>query len=739
MILSSSLSQAADKVVLQLRWDNQFQFAGYYAALAQGYYQDAGLDVEIRAGITPAKKRLKAIKEVTEGRADFGVGSSDILIAVDKGEKLKVVANIFQTSPVIIAINKDLGVSNPAQLKGLRVRRMPGGLIDAEYSAMMQAEGLDPNMVNTVDKGLKSFDLLLKNRVDAYVGYILSTRWNVQKHNRDVSILKPSSYGIDFYGDALFTSEKLVNSDPELVTRFKEASLQGWKYALDNSIEIADWITENTTRTFPMGDLKKYNRFLIDDVKKLTLYPMIELGHSNHNRWLRMHQSLKSANLVSGILDEETLIFNSDHARQHKAVQRNKQLMWIVIGVLSLVFVLFFTLFISRKAVVNRTHSLSLEIDERKKVEATLHKFSSVIEQSSAMVFITDTEGVIEYVNSVFPKLTGYSAEEAIGQTPRILKSGKTPIEVYEGMWATIKGGNEWHNEILDRRKDGTHFWADVSIAPVKDSQGKTLHFVATHNDITRRKEAESATFMALRHAEISNRAKSDLMANMSHELRTPLNAIIGFSGTMKEQIFGPLANEKYEEYVEDIYHSGNHLLSVINDILDVSAIEAGSFKLDEEKVTFAHVIASSVRIIQPRAVQGNVSVTTSVADDLPHINIDVRRIKQVLLNLLSNAVKFTPEGGEVTISAWVTPADGTASIAIADTGIGMTAQELELAMSKFGQVDSGLNRKHEGTGLGLPLTKGLVEMHGGTLDMKSTKGQGTMVTITLPKERVAT
>ncbi len=241
----------------------------------------------------------------------------------------------------------------------------------------------------------------------------------------------------------------------------------------------------------------------------------------------------------------------------------------------------------------------------------------------------------------------------------------------------------------------------------------------------------------AKNHAQVANRAKSDLMANMSHELRTPLNAIIGFSGTMQEETFGPIGNDKYREYLDDIHHSGQHLLGLINDILDVSAVEAGALELHEETIHLSNTIDASIRIIRPRADDGKVTVTSSVSSDMPQIVADERRIKQIFLNLLSNAVKFTPEGGEVSVSSWLTD-DHALAIVVADTGMGMDEGELEKALSKFGQVDSGLDRKHEGTGLGLPLTIGLMECHGGTLEVKSAKGHGTQVTVIFPKERVA-
>ena len=223
----------------------------------------------------------------------------------------------------------------------------------------------------------------------------------------------------------------------------------------------------------------------------------------------------------------------------------------------------------------------------------------------------------------------------------------------------------------------------------------------------------------------------------MSHELRTPLNAIIGFSGTIKEETFGTLDNEKYREYINDIHQSGEHLLELIDDILDVSAIEADAIKLQDETVSLSAIVDTSVRLIRPRAEDGHVTISQSIDSEIPMIIVDQRRMKQILLNLLSNAVKFTPEGGKVSLSARLNE-QGSLSIAIADTGIGMDEDHLKIALSTFGQVDSGLDRKHEGTGLGLPLTKGLVNLHGGKLDVESEVGNGTQVTVTLPKERIA-
>ncbi|MCH8098549.1 MAG: PAS-domain containing protein [Proteobacteria bacterium] len=236
--------------------------------------------------------------------------------------------------------------------------------------------------------------------------------------------------------------------------------------------------------------------------------------------------------------------------------------------------------------------------------------------------------------------------------------------------------------------------------------------------------------------AEGANRAKSDFLALMSHELRTPLNAIIGFSEIIKSEMMGPLGNPKYREYASDVFDSGQHLLGLINDILDLSKIEAGKMELEEDDVDVAEVIGSCLRLVMERATKDGVKLATEIPDDLPALHIDERKLKQILLNLLSNAVKFTPEGGSVTVKTWFRPESGFV-IQVADTGVGIALEDIPKALTPFGQVDSRIDRKYEGTGLGLPLTKSLVEKHSGSLDLQSEVGIGTTVTVRFPPERM--
>ncbi len=241
----------------------------------------------------------------------------------------------------------------------------------------------------------------------------------------------------------------------------------------------------------------------------------------------------------------------------------------------------------------------------------------------------------------------------------------------------------------------------------------------------------------ALDKAEAANKSKSIFLAQMSHELRTPLNAVIGFSEIIRDGLLGPNALPVYREYAGDINDSGRHLLEVVNDVLDVSSAEGGHLVLHEAICTLTEAVDRSVNTLRPAAEKGQIALVIDMPRmDPPHLFVDERRLRQILINLLSNAVKFTPAGGTITLRV-ASDADGGVAIAVEDTGIGMSAEQIPVALQPFSQIDNHLNRKYEGTGLGLALTRRLVELHQGTLEIASTVGKGTTVTVRLPADRV--
>ena len=276
------------------------------------------------------------------------------------------------------------------------------------------------------------------------------------------------------------------------------------------------------------------------------------------------------------------------------------------------------------------------------------------------------------------------------------------------------------------------------------DSYGRQLGYVMERQRVeaalmVAKQDADHAAQEA-RHAmfkaQASDRAKSEFLANMSHELRTPLNAILGFSEIMKKELLGPVGTKQYLEYVADIHESGTYLLDVISDILDISKVETGNLELSESVVQLDEVIRKSVRLVQERAQEAGVALHIDIEGGPPRLEADERVLKQCLVNLLSNAVKFTPEGGRITIQVRHAE-DGCLHLVVADSGIGIAEDDFEKALSPFGQVESAYSATYEGTGLGLPITRALIELHGGTISLDSAVGVGTTVTLIFPRERV--
>ena len=506
------------------------------------------------------------------------------------------------------------------------------------------------------------------------------------------------------------------------------------------------------------------------------------------------------------------------------------------------------------------------DITERKQTEYELRKLSLAVEQSPATVVITDLNGIIEYVNPRFVEVTGYSAEEAIGQNPRILKSGKTPVSRYKELWDKIKSGKTWQGELINKKKNGQLFWENSLISPIKDSDDSVTHYIALKEDITKRKKAEEALdtwriqyektidalstevsllndkgeilfvnkacrdsahqsgnhncfrgekgdnyfliceeaarsnipkaqtmlsgirkilsglsdtftmqytscspdqattrwfvatvtffeskehkFLVVAHeditnsvlrekaeadrqiAEKANQAKSEFLANMSHEIRTPLNGIVGFTQTaLRLAEREKLTLEKCLEYFTKIRQCGQHLTQLINDILDLSKIEAGVTNVDMGKVDLGGVLGTIWSNFEQRATEKNLQLEISIPENLPPVLADRQKLSQVLINLIGNAVKFT-ENGEISITAFAREPD--VLINVSDTGIGIPQEMLDEIFNKFSQVKGKQGEKIQGTGLGLTITRNLIRAMNGDIWVNSESGKGSTFSFNL-------
>ncbi|RMF08058.1 MAG: PAS domain-containing sensor histidine kinase [Alphaproteobacteria bacterium] len=376
--------------------------------------------------------------------------------------------------------------------------------------------------------------------------------------------------------------------------------------------------------------------------------------------------------------------------------------------------------------------------DKKKAEEARRHSeelFTRVFECSPDFMTLSRlSDSVFLNVNQSYLSTFGYTREEVIGKSAVDLGNWATPAERQRLVNAVLTNAVVQNLEARLRTKSGRIFSALMS-AEILEIDGEEILLVVGR-DISDRKAVEAALLESKEAADLANRSKSEFLANMSHELRTPLNAILGFSEIIKNQLHGPIPDPKYVEYAKDIHESGSHLLDIINDILDLSKIEAGRLEVHEQRISIRDVVAGCRRLIEPRASEAGVTLESHVAESLPALLADERLMKQILLNLLSNAVKFTPRGGRIEVSAGLTN-NGSLQIAVSDTGIGMDADGIERALRPFGQVDTSLSRKHQGSGLGLPLVVAFTERQGGCFDLESAVGEGTRVTVTFPPEKL--
>ena len=376
---------------------------------------------------------------------------------------------------------------------------------------------------------------------------------------------------------------------------------------------------------------------------------------------------------------------------------------------------------------------IARDITARKEAEVALRKLSSAVEQNPNSIFITNTQGHIEYVNDAFCQHSGYPVSAAIGKRAGFMSSGKTPVSTYTDLWTNLRAGKSWQGQFFNRNHDGSEYIDSARISPIRDTEGKITHYLSIQEDITWRVQMTDEVHRsraAQEAAEVANAAKSSFIANMSHEIRTPMNAIIGLTHLLRQES----TSLQQEDKLGKIAGAAEHLLGIINDILDISKIEAGRLELAPIDFRLADTIAKLSALVTERVVAKGLSFRSDISALPPCLHGDSLRLTQILLNYVGNAIKFT-EQGSVTLVASILEESASEVLlrfAVEDTGIGIAAEHLPRLFQAFEQADNSTTRKYGGTGLGLKINRHLAQLMGGDAGVESTPGTGSTFWVTL-------
>ncbi|MGE5610846.1 MAG: ABC transporter substrate-binding protein [Bacillota bacterium] len=594
-----------EKVTLQLKWYHQFQFAGYYAAQAQGYYAQEGLDVTIREGDADHPP----IREVLAGNADFGVSDADVLLEYLQGKPLVALGAIFQHSPYILMTRADSGIRTPSDLRGKTIMlEDEQGIV--QMKAMFKREGMPLSAVHVIRHSWKSEDLI-EGRVAALSAYSTVEPYQLRVNGIEPHMIRAMDYGIDFYGDTLFTTREQIDRHPERVAAFRRASLKGWEYAMAHPDEIIELILRMPT-VQQHGLSREHLRYEAHAMEALILPGLVDIGHMNPGRWEAIARIYADLGIIPRAPESvSSFLFNPDAPRTSK---------WLL------------------------------------------------------------------------PVLIGLGVA-ALG-----------------GVWTLL-----WN---LQLKRVVTRRTAELRRS---EEQMKAAKLCA--------EQAKATAETAKAAAEDASRAKDHFLAVLSHELRTPLTPVLTTASILGQDDELPV---RYHEDVEMIRRNVELEARLIDDLLDVTRIVRGKLELYRKPVPLCDIIQRAVEVCMPDIQARGLHFGVDAPDRSFVVEADAARLQQVFWNLLKNSIKFTPQSGCVGIRCRGT--DDRVLVEINDSGEGIDPAVLPHIFNAFEQGGTRVTRQFGGLGLGLTITKGLVEMHGGSISAHSDgKGKGATFRIELP------
>jgi len=705
------------KVKLELLWTHQFEFAGFYMAKEKGFYKDIGLDVEILDGF-----KKNTLDDVESGKVAFGVSSSKIIYEVNKGRDFVALASIFQNSPYAWVVRKDSNINNLTDFIGKTVMHAKHSLDNIELLAILKANGVDSSKINFIPTSYNIVDLIDK-KCDIMTSYVSNEPYELEKHNIEYKLFTPVEYGIDFYGDILFTSKKYLKDNPEIVKSFRRASLKGWEYAFENIEETINIIKEKYNPSLSLSHL----RYEANILKQQSLYPFIAIGTMDKKRWTTIANTFKDL----GYLDTASIPNNFIYSEKKDISVYKKWVMWIL--TLSIIIILLISFLFKKhnnylkKLIRERTKKLNIE--KRNYEALSMGSIDGVLIIKDGK-FIKANDAVLKMLN--YDNRDEFLNVHPAELSPEFQPDGQLSKSKANIMMAMCLKHGSYRFEWIHTKKGGEDFWCDISLTKIELDDEIVIHVL--WKDISRQKALEEHLELEVndrtKELEIAMRAKSDFLANMSHEIRTPLNAIKGFVDILyKDEI-----DSQKQKKLRIIKESSDSLLTIINDILDFSKIDNHKLLIEKIPYNIRDTFNQIVELFFEKAKENKQVIKIIIDENLPKNTLgDVVRTKQVFSNILSNAIKFSHKDSVINVN--ISYENGTKELLceISDNGIGIDSQKRDDIFNSFTQEDSSTTRKFGGTGLGLSISKALVELMGGKIGVRSELHVGSCFYFTLP------
>ncbi|MES2371894.1 MAG: ABC transporter substrate-binding protein [Bacteroidota bacterium] len=702
---TSGMGQSNTNINVQLKWWHQFQFAGYYAAIKHGYYTKAGLNVTL----IPGDAKHAAVDEVLSGHANFGVTGSDLLIEYSKGKPLMALGAIFQHSPYVIISSAASHINSPSDLvgKAIMVSENQGWV---ELKAIFLKEGIDIKNISVKGHSWNNMDLV-EGRIDAMTGYRSVEPFQLQQLGVQPSYILPINYGVDFYGDILFSTRPFVKQNPQLVEDFRQASFRGWEYAMSHKEEICNYIL-----TLPGVAERKVTKAALmyeaEEMDKLILPQLIEMGHMNEGRWnhiLTIHQSL-------GLIPANTRLDQFVYEKKPSLSESLKNIGAVVLASVVLLFLMVLTYGIMvRKAVKRKTK------EQRQALEAlssSEDKYRTLVEQASDGIVICDQHLRFIQANSAALTLLGYTKEELSNlRLPDLLviKGTDPSLRLQE-----LNTGQDLLSERVAKRKDGSFF--TIEIHSNRLSNGNYLGFV---RDITERKnqEAEKEKRAAEREMLIyeltnTNRELKQFSYITSHNLRAPVTNLIAITRLID---LTTIPDPETRQLIQGFTTSTRQLNETLDDLIRILIIKENttqSLEIVSFEEAFQHTRNSILFIIEKAG-----AVIRTDFSACSEISYNRSYMESIFMNLVSNSIKFAYPGRTPEIDIYTEIINGQPRLIFKDNGSGF---DMKKTKDRLFGLHQRFHNHPESKGVGLYLIHSQITSLGGTIEAHSEVGVGT-------------